>query len=249
MRTIAFYNLKGGVGKTTTAVNIAWHAARWKQRTLLWDLDPQGAASHYLGVDDGAGYRAGSVLKGKQSIGRLKRATQWPNLDVIPADISMRNADIKLAESGGVKNRLRRLLAPLESDYDLIILDCPPTLSPLAESIFAAVDYLLVPVIPTHLSLRAFGQVTDWLDNKSLPNLTVLPFFNMVDRHRDLHVDMLVRRPRSMKKGLKTWIPYSTHVEQMGEYCAPVGEFAPYTPSAQAFRAMWIEIAGKLKVA
>jgi chromosome partitioning protein len=75
-----------------------------------------------------------------------------------------------------------------------------------------------------------------------------VPFFNMVDRHRDLHVEMLVKRPKSMKGGLKTWIPYSTHVEQMGDHRAPVGEFAPYTPSAQAFRAMWFEIAGKLKL-
>ena len=67
MKTIAFYNLKGGVGKTATAVNMAWHAARWKHRTLLWDLDPQGAASFYLGVDqDNPGYKAGSLLKGKQ---------------------------------------------------------------------------------------------------------------------------------------------------------------------------------------
>ena len=78
MRTIAFYNLKGGVGKTTTAINVAWHAARWKHRTLLWDLDPQGAASFYLGVDDGTGYKAGAVLKGKQPMGNLKRETRWP---------------------------------------------------------------------------------------------------------------------------------------------------------------------------
>ena len=113
MKTIAFYNLKGGVGKTATAVNMAWHAARWKHRTLLWDLDPQGAASFYLGVDqDNPGYKAGSLLKGKQPMGRLKRETRWPHLDVVPADISMRNADVKLAESGGGKNRLKELIAP-----------------------------------------------------------------------------------------------------------------------------------------
>ncbi|WP_156493846.1 ParA family protein, partial [Alcanivorax sp. HI0007] len=109
MQTIAFYNLKGGVGKTASAVNVAWHAARWKHRTLLWDLDPQGAASFYLGVDDGDGYKAGNLIKGKQPIGRLKRETRWKNLDAIPADISMRNADIKLMENGGAKSRLKQL--------------------------------------------------------------------------------------------------------------------------------------------
>ena len=77
MQTIAFYNLKGGVGKTTTTVNMAWHAARWKHRTLVWDLDPQGAASFYLGVDDQTpGYKAGGLLKGKQPAGRFKRETR-----------------------------------------------------------------------------------------------------------------------------------------------------------------------------
>jgi cellulose biosynthesis protein BcsQ len=246
MQTIAFYNLKGGVGKTATAVNMAWHAARWKHRTVLWDLDPQGAASFYLGADVGAGYQAGSLLKGKQGLAGLKRETRWPNLDVIPADLSLRNADIKLVEAGGAKQRLKELIAPFGEQYSLAVLDCPPTLSPVAESIFAAADWLIVPVIPTHLSLRAFEQVQDWLEGKRFGKLRVIPFFNMVDRRRDLHVEMLVKRPAIMKEGLNTWIPYSTHVEQMGDHHAPVGEFAPYTPAAQAYRAMWFELLERL---
>ena len=86
------------------------------------------------------------------------------------------------------------------------------------------------------------------IDGKKIKNLQVVPFFNMVDRRRDLHVQMLVKRPALMKNGLKTWIPYSTHVEQMGDHRAPVGEFAPYTPAAQAFRALWFEVLGRLKL-
>ncbi|KAF0810253.1 ParA family protein [Alcanivorax sp. S71-1-4] len=247
MHTIAFYNLKGGVGKTSAAVNMAWHAARWKHRSVVWDLDPQGAASFYLGVDGERSYKAGTLVKGKQPIGRLKVATRWEGLEVIPADISLRNLDLKLAEAGG-RSTLKHLIEPLGEQSSLVLLDCPPTLSPMAEQIFAAADYLLVPVIPTHLSLRAFQQVRDWLDQKPYRNLKVLPFFNMVDRRRLLHVEMLVKPPALMKGGLKTWIPYSTHVEQMGEHRAPVGEFAPNTPAARAYRNLWFEMADKLKL-
>lgn len=243
MRTIAFYNLKGGVGKTAAAVNVAWHAARWKHRTVLWDLDPQGAAGFYLGVEGAKSYHAGNLVSGRQGTPRLKVDTRWPYLEAIPSDLSLRNLDVKLTEQGSPRSLLRKMVAPLGEDCDLCILDCPPTLSPVAESIFGAADYLFVPVVPTHLSLRALEQVRDWLDQKGKSAPELVPFFNMVDRRRLLHVEMLVRRPEAMRNGLKTWIPYSTHVEQMGQWQAPIGEFAPHTPSARAFRALWFEIA------
>ncbi|MDF1629808.1 MAG: ParA family protein [Alcanivoracaceae bacterium] len=248
MHTIAFYNLKGGVGKTSTAVNLAWHAARWKHRTLLWDLDPQGAASFYLGADSDKGYKAGSLIKGRQPIGRLKVGTRWDGLDVIPSDITLRNLDVKLSEAGNPRSALKKLIEPLGEHYRLTLLDCPPTLSPLAESIFAAADVLVIPVIPSHLSLRSLEQVRGWLKEKNYGNLKVLPFFNMVDRRRLLHLEMIAKPPAAMRGGLQTWIPYSTHVEQMGEHRAPVGEFASHTPAARAYRHLWFELAGKLKL-
>lgn len=248
MQTIAFYNLKGGVGKTTAAVNVAWHAARWKHRTLLWDLDPQGAASYFLDAEAKKSIKAGNIAKARQPISSLKVNTRWPDLQVIPADLSLRNLDVKLAEAAGGKTILRKQIAALGESYSLALLDCPPTLSPLAESIFAAADWLVVPVIPTHLSLRAFEQVKNWTHEKGLHHLKLLPFFNMVDRRRPLHVEMLLKPPAIMRKGLKTWIPYSTHIEQMGEYRAPVGEYAPHTPAARALRALWFEIAERIRL-
>jgi chromosome partitioning protein len=248
MHTIAFYNLKGGVGKTATAVNLAWHAARWKHRTLLWDLDPQGAASFYLGADSGKGYKAGGLIKGRHPIGELKTATRWEGLDVIPSDVSLRNLDIKLHESGNPRGALKQLIEPLGESYRLVLLDCPPTLSPLAESIFAAADVLVIPVIPTHLSLRALEQVRAWLKEKKYGSLTVLPFFNMVDRRRLLHLEMIAAPPAAMRGGLQTSIPYSTHVEQMGEHRAPIGEFARHTQAARAYRHLWFELADRLKL-
>lgn len=244
MRTLAVYNLKGGVGKTAAAVNLAWHAARWKYRTLVWDLDPQGAASFCLGVENARSYQPGALLSGKRQLGTLACETRWPNLWAIPADPSLRSIDVRLAEAGG-KTRLRKLLATVRDDYDLAILDCPPTLSPVAESIFAAADVLLVPVIPTHFSVRAFEQVRDTLAARQ-PNLRVVPFFNMVDGRRMLHMEMIVKPPAVMKDMLKTWIPYSMHVEQMGEHRAPIADFAGNTPAARAFRHLWFELAERL---
>ena len=246
MKTIAFYNLKGGVGKTAAAVNIAWHAARWKHPVLLWDLDPQAATCFYLGVEGGKTYRAGNLVTGRQSLERLRIRTRWEGLDVIPADQSLRNLDVKLADAPSPRQALRRLLKPMEKDYSLVMLDCPPTLSPVAESIFAAADHVVVPVIPTHLSIRALEQVREWMKDRKLERAEVLPFFNMVDRRRLLHVEMLVTPPKAMKGGLRTWVPYSTHVERMGEHRAPVGDFAPHTPAARAFRGLWFELAERI---
>ena len=106
----------------------------------------------------------------------------------------------------------------------------------------------MIPVIPSHLSLRSLEQVRAWLKEKDYGDLKVLPFFNMVDRRRLLHLEMIAKPPAAMRGGLQTWIPYSTHVEQMGEHRAPIGEFASHTPAARAYRHLWFELADKLKL-
>ena len=135
MLTIALYNLKGGVGKTTSAVNLAHLASQAGKSTILWDWDPQAAASWYFGVDKGK-KKAIKVFSKGVPLGKLEVSTPYPKLTVIPADLSLRSADIELADQGGARKMLRKLIQPLSESASILIFDCPPTISP-------SVEYLL----------------------------------------------------------------------------------------------------------
>src|SRR5262249_29469407 len=188
MKVVASCSGKGGVGKTTVAVNLAALAAR-TQRVVLWDLDPQGAATHCLATVPAPRGVAKGVVRGRRSLVDEARATQWDGLAVVPADRSARNYDRLLED----EHRLRALMRPLRDRFDLVVLDCPPGTGRLAEQIVDAADGLLVPLIPGPLSLRALDQLADLVtrvghaarDGRGRP--TLLPFFSMVDRRKRLH--------------------------------------------------------------
>ena len=154
MKVVATYNIKGGVGKTTTAVNIAALAAADGLRTLLWDLDPQGAASFLFRVRPKVRGGGRKLVRGRSDITEVLRGTDVEGLDLLPADFSYRHMDLVLDESGKPTRRLRKVLAPLGEHYDLAVLDCPPSISLVSESVFDAADALLVPLIPSTLTLR-----------------------------------------------------------------------------------------------
>lgn len=246
MEKIAFFNLKGGVGKTTSAVNIAWHAANEGIPTLLWDLDPQGAASWLLQRTAKGKSETKKVLSGKTAIGELVKSTDYPNLDIIPADFSFRQLDVMLADRDNKSNPVEKLLAPFSEQYALVILDCPPSFSTLSEQIFATADALYLPLIPTHLSLRTFEQTRDFFKEHDLKPKRLHAFFNMVDRRRSMHRVMLAHPPKMLKHGLQTAIPYAAVVERMGDFRAPLSAFAANTPVAKAYQQLWQDIKATL---
>lgn len=248
METIAFFNLKGGVGKTTSAVNIAWHAANAGIPTLLWDLDPQGAASWLLQTSSNQSVRPKKLLKGKTPIGDLVRSTAYDNLDIIPADFSFRHLDQQLAaeKDQGHENLIAKLVEPFSENYALMILDCPPSFSLLTEQIFETADSLFVPIIPTHLSLRTFEQTRDFFKENKLKAKRLHAFFTMVDRRRSLHRVMLNHPPKMLKNGLQTAIPYAAVIERMGDHQAPLPAFDSYSPVSKAYAALWEEIRATL---
>lgn len=248
METIAFFNLKGGVGKTTSAVNIAWLAARDGIPTLLWDLDPQGAASWLLNSKAKNKTQPKKILTGKTPIGNLVRATDYEHLEIIPADFSMRHLDQQLAQQSdqGKRNLIAKLIEPFGENYGLVILDCPPSFSLLSEQIFATADSLFMPLIPSHLSLRTFEQTRDFFKEHKLKPKRLHAFFTMVDRRRSLHRVMLQHPPSMLKHGLNTAIPYAAVVEKMGERRAPLLVFDQTSAVSMAYQALWQEIKGTL---
>ena len=154
MKVFALYNIKGGVGKTAGAVNLSYLCARGGARTLLWDLDPQGAATFYFRVEAHVAGGGKKLVRRKSEVAELIRGTDYEGLDLLPADFSYRHLDLDLEAAGKPRKRLGRVLRDLEDDYDYAFLDCAPSISLASEAIFAASDVLLVPTIPTPLSLR-----------------------------------------------------------------------------------------------
>ena len=192
MKVLATYNIKGGVGKTATAVNLAYLAAASGARTLVWDLDPQGAASFYFRVKPKVKGGGEAIVRGRRAIDRAVKGTDYDNLDLVPADFSYRNMDLDL---DGTKRRTKRIdlvLRPLAKEYDYVFLDCPPSISLVSENVFRAADALLVPLIPTTLSLRTLSQLDAFLDDHpARKRQKVLAFFSMVDQRKNLHRELV----------------------------------------------------------
>lgn len=245
MRTWALHSLKGGVGKTAAAVNLAWEAANAGEHVLLWDLDPQGAASWYLRVDTHGKLAAKKVVAGKTPLGRHVRHSAYARLDALPGDFSFRHLDALLRETKGSKKRLAGLLEPFSESYSLVILDCPPGIGTLAAAVLRAADRVLVPVVPTPLSLRALAQVRELAEDEGKKAARVQPFFSLVDRRKRLHKDMVDEPPEEMHPPLEAWIGYTSQVEKMGEARAPVGAFAPGSRGARQFHELWRELDGR----
>lgn len=245
--TIAVHHVKGGVGKTSTAVNLAWLAARAGQRVLLVDLDPQGAATFCFRVRPKLKGGAHGLVGSKGDLEDAVRGTDWDDLDLLPADFRLRDLDVVLDGHKRPQARLRKALKPVAREYDLVVLDCPPGLTRTSEAIFDAADVLLTPVIPTTLSVRTLHQTRAFLAGGEVERPPALwPFFTMVDGRRRLHAEVIGALPREIPDVLATRVPMSSDIERMAVERQPVGAFAARSRGARAYAALWREVRGRL---
>jgi cellulose biosynthesis protein BcsQ len=240
---LATYNIKGGVGKTSAAVNLAWLAAHDGAPTLLWDLDPQGGSTYLFRVKPKVRGGGRKLVRLKSDAASLIKGTDHPGLDLLPADFSYRHMDLVLDEFKRPTRRLARVLAPLAREYEYIFIDCPPSISLVSESVFEAADALLVPIVPATLSARTLAQLETVVDGGRVGGLQILAFFSMVDRRRKLHRQVMEELRASV---LDAVIPLSADVERMGQARDVLAAFAPRGRAALAYEALWADVRARL---
>jgi len=244
VKTLATYNIKGGVGKTASAVNLAYLAARDGLRTLLWDLDPQGAASYLLRVRPRVKGGGKALVRGKRSLEEAVKVTEFDGLDLVPADFTYRNLDLLLGETKKPTQRITRLLGPMADNYDLAVLDCPPGISLVSENVVHAADILLIPLIPTTLSVRTLEQLTEFVGELDHPP-TLIPFFTMVDGRKRLHREVIDDLRAHRDDLATTVVPALSLVEQMAVHRAPLPVFAPRSRVTRSYEDLWAEVSAR----
>jgi len=247
MQIIGVSNIKGGVGKTTTAVNLAFLAASAGLRTILWDLDPQGAATYLLGGEANERASARKLVRGRRELQEIIAPTRFENLTLLPADMSYRNFDVHMSAERHPTRRLMGMARPLQDACDLLLLDCPPGISLLSENVLRAADAIVVPILPAPLSLRMLEQLRDFVAAEGWSDLAILPFFSMVDRRRSLHQQLIAEARSRFPSILDSEVPYWSEIERMSVRRAPLPAFAPHSPAAQIYAALWKEIDTRLR--
>ncbi len=239
---VSVYNIKGGVGKSTSAVNLAYLSATAGNRTLIWDLDPQGAATYTLRAHAKVKGRAAGIVSGERELDSLVKKTGYSKLHILPADFSYRRMDTLLDAHKKATKRLLKLMRPLRKRYDYLILDCPPGMTLVSENVIRASDVLVVPLLPSPFSVQMLKSLLGFIEKKNWSDVTVLPFFSMVDRRKKLHKELMESLRQKYPMILDTYVSYASDIEQMSVRRAPLPSYSPRSPAGRAYAELWNEI-------
>jgi len=245
MIVIGIYNIKGGVGKTAASVNLSYLSSLDGYKTLLWDLDPQGASSYYYDKEQWNDASLKKIITGKVELRDIITETDYHKLHIIPSDFSYRHMDTILDQVKKSKKRIKEALKDLKDEYDVVFLDCPPGISILAENIFHACDYILVPTVPTPLCLRTYEQIISFFEEDELKTSAVIPFFSMVEVRKSVHQSSMKELSRKIPNLCHSFIPFLADIEKMGIYRRPLVDFSPNSKASASYISLWKEVQEK----
>ncbi len=249
-RIIAIVNQKGGVGKSTTAVNLGASLAVLGSAVLLVDIDPQGNTTSGLGIDKRALTEdVYSLLLGDVAASRTRVATDVPNLDLIPATINLAGAEIELVSAIARETRLKRALGEIASAYDYIIIDCPPSLGLLTLNALTAASEVLIPVQAEYYALEGLSQLTNVVGRirEALnPELRITGVLvTMFDGRTRLATEVLDEvHAYFPDQVFRTQIPRNIRLSEAPSFGKPVVLFDVKSRGAQAYLALAREVAG-----
>lgn len=255
MKIIAVANQKGGVGKTTTSVNLSAALAETGARVLLADLDPQGNATSAVGLGDIEGKSLYRALIGEVSVEELIVPTRVPNLSAIPGDLDMAGAEIEVARMDDHMMQLRRALQPLKESntFDYMFLDCPPSLGILMSNALAAADEILVPVQCEYYALEGLGKLMGVTDQiracGANPNLAISGLLmTMYDARTNLNPAVVKEvRDHFQEVAFQTLIPRTVRFGEAPSHGRTIFEHEPTGPGAIAYRELAQEFLDRQK--
>lgn len=253
MKVISITNQKGGVGKTTSAINISFYLAKMGYKVLIVDFDPQGNATSGLGVDKNSlGSTMSDVISGSVALKDVILETEFHKLKLAPSTPILANTEIELANVGGRFSRLREALKTVSDEFDYVMLDCPPSLSLLTVNSFIASDFLILPVQAEFYAMEGLGQLLESMKlvkkgmNPNIELLGVLP--TMVDSRTTLSGQVYEEIKRFFPgKVFSTPVPRNIRLAEAPSHGVPIGVYDRFSKGARAYKSITKEIVKRIE--